>query len=217
MTRLGLRSYRPGDDPRPRGVPVSVVVLTQDEEANIARCLASVGWADQVVVIDSGSADGTVPLARSLGAEVIEQPWLGFSGQRKFALRCPRIRHDGIYFVDADEWVSPQLAAEIAMRLDSPSCAAYAHRLRLVFQDTWIRHCGWYSGSWVVRLMDRGHDLPLHVRGTAGPTGRCGGTAVLRLPRLVLGSHGRLQAEAMMPPQSPICSQGATHASHAPG
>jgi glycosyltransferase involved in cell wall biosynthesis len=157
MTRLGLRPYRPGDDPRPRSVPVSVVVLTQDEEANIDRCLASVGWAGQVMVIDSGSADGTVPLARSLGAEVIEQPWLGFSGQREFALRCPQIRHDWIYFVDADEWVSPQLAAEIAMRLDSPSCAAYAHRLRLVFQDTWIKHCGWYSGSWVVRLMDRGH------------------------------------------------------------
>ena len=114
MTRLGLRPYRPGDDP-PRGsVPVSVVVLTRDEEANIARCLASVAWADQVMVVDSGSADETVPIARSLGADVVEQAWLGFSGQREFALRLPEIRHDWVYFVDADEWVSPQLAAEIA-------------------------------------------------------------------------------------------------------
>ncbi len=158
MTRIGLRPYRAGDDPPARSVPLSVVVLTRDEEANIARCLASVQWADQVVVVDSGSADRTVPLARSLGADVIEQAWLGFSAQREFALRRPEIRHDWVYFVDADEWVSPQLAGEIAVRLGTPGCcAAFAHRLRLVFMNTWIRHCGWYRGSWVVRLADRRH------------------------------------------------------------
>jgi glycosyltransferase involved in cell wall biosynthesis len=155
LTRLGLRPWRDGDAPPPRSVPVTVVVLTLDEEANIARCLASAGWADQVVVVDAGSADATVPLARSAGAHVTEQPWLGFSGQREFALRLAEVRNDWVYFVDADEWVSPQLAAEIADRLRAPDCAAYIHRLRLVFQGTWIRHCGWYSGSWVVRLVDR--------------------------------------------------------------
>jgi hypothetical protein len=60
-----------------------------------------------------------------------------------------------VYFVDADEWVCPQLAAEIAARLADPRCAGFAHRLRLVFMGTWIRHCGWYPGSWVVRLVDR--------------------------------------------------------------
>jgi glycosyltransferase involved in cell wall biosynthesis len=155
VTRLDLRPYRHGDGP-PRGsVPVSVVVLTRDEEVNIARCLESVGWAGQVVVVDSGSADDTVRIARSRGADIVEQTWLGFSGQREFALRLPEVRHDWIYFVDADEWVSPQLAAEIAARLEAPGCAAFSHRLRLVFMDTWIRHCGWYSGSWVVRLVDR--------------------------------------------------------------
>ena len=157
MTRLGLRPWGGGDGPPCGSVPVTAVVLTRDEEVNIARCLASVGWADQTVVVDSGSADQTVPLARSLGADVVEQPWLGFSGQREFALRLPEIRNDWIYFVDADEWVSPQLAAEIAARLEAPDCAAFAHRLRLVFLNTWIRHCGWYSGSWVVRLVDRRH------------------------------------------------------------
>jgi hypothetical protein len=177
MTKLGLRPYRHGDDP-PRGsVPVSVVVLTRDEEMNIARCLHSVAWADQVVVVDSGSADETVPIARSLGADVVEQAWLGFSGQREFAVRLSEIRHDWVYFVDADEWVSPQLAAEIAARLRSPQCAAYGHRLRLVFLDTWIRHCGWYSGSWVVRLVDRRHTKydgsPVAERASVdGPVGR---------------------------------------------
>ena len=155
MTKLGLRPYGVGDDPPPGSVPVSVVVLTRDEEVNIGRCLASVAWADQVMVVDSGSTDATVPIARSLGAGVVKQAWLGFSDQREFALRSPDLRHDWVYFVDADEWVSPQLAAEIAARLVAPACAAFAHRLRLVFQDTWIRHCGWYDGSWVVRLVDR--------------------------------------------------------------
>jgi glycosyltransferase involved in cell wall biosynthesis len=155
MTRLGLRPYGKGDDPAPESVPVSVVILTRDEDPNIRRCLASVAWADQVVVVDSGSTDRTVPIARSLGAEVVEQPWLGYSDQREFALRLPQIRRDWVYFVDADEWVSPQLASEIAANLREPSCAGFAHRLRLVFLGTWIRHCGWYSASAVVRLVDR--------------------------------------------------------------
>jgi hypothetical protein len=155
MTKLGLRPYRTGDAPAPGSVPVSVVVLTRDEEVNIRRCLASVAWADQVVVVDSGSADDTMLIAGSLGAEVAEQPWLGFSGQREFALRLPSLRHDWVYFVDADEWISPQLAGEITGQLGEPRCAAFAQRFRLVFQGTWIRHCGWYGGSWIVRLVDR--------------------------------------------------------------
>ncbi|MGH3205245.1 MAG: glycosyltransferase family 2 protein [Streptosporangiaceae bacterium] len=155
MTRLNLRPYRSGDDPPPRSVPVSVVVLALNEEPNIRRCLASVGWADQVVVVDAGSSDQTVAAAKSMGAEVVEQPWLGFSAQREYALRMPQLRHDWVYYVDADEWVSPQLAAEISVRLKDPGCAGFSYRLRLVFMGTWIRHSGWYSGSWVVRLMDR--------------------------------------------------------------
>jgi glycosyltransferase involved in cell wall biosynthesis len=155
MTRLDLRPYQAGDTPPPVSVPVSVVVLTLNEELNIRRCLASVAWADQVVVVDSGSTDGTLSLARAAGAEVVDQPWLGFSAQREHSLRLPLLRHDWVYFVDADEWVSSQLAAEIAARLADPDCAGFAHRLRLVFMGTWIRHCGWYPGSWVVRLVDR--------------------------------------------------------------
>jgi glycosyltransferase involved in cell wall biosynthesis len=155
MTRLGLRPYQASDAPPPASVPVSVVVLTLNEEPNIGRCLASVAWADQVVVVDSGSADRTVLLAREADAEVVEQPWLGFSAQRECALRLSLIRHDWVYFVDADEWVSPQLAAEIAARLADPDCYGFSHRVRLVFMGTWIRHCGWYPGSWMVRLVDR--------------------------------------------------------------
>ena len=67
----------------------------------------------------------------------------------------PRFGTTGFYFVDADEWVSPQLADEISTQLETPSSAAFAHRLRLIFLGRWIRHCGWYTGSLVVRLVDR--------------------------------------------------------------
>jgi glycosyltransferase involved in cell wall biosynthesis len=154
MTRLGLRPYQRGDDPPPGSVPVSVIVLTLNEEVNILRCLESVAWADQVIVVDSGSTDKTLLLARSMGTEVVEQPWLGFSAQREHALRLTMLRHNWVYFVDADEWVSPQLAAEIAVKLANPPCAGYAQCFRLVFLGTWIRHCGWY-GSRIVRLIDR--------------------------------------------------------------
>ena len=155
MTNNRLRPYHQTDMPSPRSVPVTVVVLTLNEEANISRCLLSAAWASQVVVVDSGSSDHTVEIARALGAEVIFQEWLGFSEQREFALRAPSIKNEWIYFVDADEWICPQLATEIAGQLRSPEHAAYIHRLRLVFQGKWIRHCGWYKGSWVVRLVDR--------------------------------------------------------------
>lgn len=157
MTKLGLRPYRSGDQPARRSVPVAVIILTWNEEVNIRRCIQSVGWASQVVVIDSGSTDQTISIARSLGAETIENPWLGYSGQREFALRLPQLLHDWVYFVDADEWVSPELAAEIDEQLRSPASAGFAHRFRIVFQGRWIRHCGWYSGSWIVRVMDRRH------------------------------------------------------------
>ncbi len=155
MTRPILRPYRVGDSPSERSVPVSVIVLTRDEEPNIERCLTSVAWADQVLVVDSGSKDNTVQIARARGVDVVEHPWLGFSGQREFALRLPMLRHNWVYFVDADEWVSPELAEEISIVLRAQSCAAYAQRFRLIFQGTWIRHCGWYRGSWIVRMVDR--------------------------------------------------------------
>lgn len=173
MTRLGLRAYRAGDSPTLGSVPVSVIVLTRNEAPNIARCLASVAWADQVVVVDSGSTDDTVPIARRHGALVVEQPWLGFARQREFALRASSIAHDWVYFVDADEWVSPELAQEIEMVLHAPNCAAFSQRLRLMFERAWIRHCGWYGGSWVVRLMDRRY---AHFnRATIGERSQVGG------------------------------------------
>jgi len=144
------------DVPVRGSVPVTALVLTKDEEANIARCLASLAWCDQALVIDSGSSDGTVRLAEAMGAEVIKQPWLGFAGQREFALRHGAVRNDWVYFVDADEWVSGALAREIGQAIVADGLHAYRQRFRLIFLGRWIAHCGWYDASHIVRLGRRG-------------------------------------------------------------
>jgi glycosyltransferase involved in cell wall biosynthesis len=98
--------------------PVSVIVCARDEEAVIERCLASVDWADECVVVDSGSSDGTKELAAGSGAKVVEQDWLGFSAQKNFAARVAS--HDWVLSLDADEIVTPQLGSAIRAVLAGP-------------------------------------------------------------------------------------------------
>lgn len=150
-TSLPFGPYDPLHGPPVRSVPVTAVVLTRDEAPNIVRCLRSLQWCGQVVVMDSGSTDGTVGLAAQHGADVVHQSWLGFAAQREAALRADVVRHEWVYFVDADEWVSSALAREVAEALEGPY-DAYRQLFRLVFQGRWIEHCGWYGASWIIRL-----------------------------------------------------------------
>jgi (heptosyl)LPS beta-1,4-glucosyltransferase len=90
---------------------LSIIILTKNEEAFIDRCVRSVAWADEVLVLDSGSTDRTREIAQSLGATVYEQEWLGYSGQRAQAISLAQ--HDWIFFLDCDEIVTPTLAHSI--------------------------------------------------------------------------------------------------------
>jgi hypothetical protein len=144
-----------GDAAAPGSVPVTAIILARDERVNIERAVRSVGWCAQVVVVDSGSTDGTRALARAAGATVWQEPWRGFARQREWAMRAPWVHHDWVFFLDADEWVPVELAAEIATRLGTEDAAAYTQRRRLVFLGRWIAHCGWYTNSWQARLLDR--------------------------------------------------------------
>ena len=139
----------------PRSVALTVVVLTRDEEVNITHCLASVAWAAQVVVVDSGSKDATTAIARAEGATVVETHWRGFGSQREYALRLPEVDHDWVLFVDADEWVSADLAQEVSEVVPSADHAAFWLYFRLVFQGQWVSHCGWYPSARIIRLVDR--------------------------------------------------------------
>ncbi|RMF17508.1 MAG: glycosyltransferase family 2 protein, partial [Gammaproteobacteria bacterium] len=91
--------------------PLSLVIITLNEAGRLEKCLRSVPFADEIVVVDSGSTDGTVALARALGAKVVHQDWLGYGAQKQFAVE--QATHDWVLCLDADEWLSEPLAREI--------------------------------------------------------------------------------------------------------
>jgi glycosyltransferase involved in cell wall biosynthesis len=135
-------------------VPLSVVLITHNAAAQLAECLASVAFADEVVVVDSGSDDGTVALATRYGARVVAKQWLGFGRQKQFAVE--QAAHDWVLCLDADERVSPELAASVVRALQSPAAPAYRMARRNRFLGRWLRHGEGYP-DWSVRLFDRRH------------------------------------------------------------
>jgi (heptosyl)LPS beta-1,4-glucosyltransferase len=97
---------------------LTVIVLTKNEEQFIERCLRSVGWADEMLVLDSGSSDRTREIAATLGANVYEQEWLGYSQQRNKATSLAK--HDWVFFVEGDEIVTPELARSVQEVISGP-------------------------------------------------------------------------------------------------
>ncbi len=133
---------------------LSVIIIAKNEAANIGACLASVSWADQIIVVDSGSRDDTVSISRAMGAEVyLHTDWPGFGPQKNRALGYAS--HDWVFSIDADERVTPELRNEIeqAMR-DSAADGYYCPRLSQ-FCGQFIHHSGWYP-DFVLRLFKRG-------------------------------------------------------------
>ena len=134
--------------------PVSVIVITRNEAHNIAACLRSVAWAEECIVFDSGSADGTVAIAESLGACVRQIDWRGYGPTKQLAAESAT--HDWILSVDADERVSAELAAEIEQALGANTHVAYEIPRLTQLAGDWIRHSGWYP-DYTVRLFRRSH------------------------------------------------------------
>jgi glycosyltransferase involved in cell wall biosynthesis len=131
---------------------LSVVIVAKNEAANIAACLESVAWADEIVVLDSGSADGTPDLCRRAGCRVIEEPWLGFGPTKRRAVETAS--HDWVLSIDADERVSGPLAARIRETLDRPAFSGYRIRRRSHYLGEPVRFCGWQYDR-PLRLFDR--------------------------------------------------------------
>ncbi|MDP2371733.1 glycosyltransferase family 2 protein [Rhodoferax sp.] len=133
---------------------LSVIIITCNEQANILACLESVSFADEVIVLDSGSSDQTVALARAAGAAVhVTQDWPGFGPQKNRALALAR--HAWVLSLDADERVSPALATEIRSAMRSERCQAFEIPRLTQFCGQWIHHCGWTPDR-VLRLFRRG-------------------------------------------------------------
>ncbi|MCM2323606.1 MAG: glycosyltransferase family 2 protein [Oligoflexia bacterium] len=135
-------------------LPLSVTIITLNEEENIARAIRSVRWADEVLVVDSGSVDGTVAIARELGARVLHNPWPGYGAQKNLAQKS--VKNDWVLSLDADEEVPAALASEIQALLSSgePPAKGYAFPRKTFYLGRWIRHGGWYP-NYLLRLADR--------------------------------------------------------------
>jgi glycosyltransferase involved in cell wall biosynthesis len=133
---------------------ISVAIVAMDEEANIGRTLASVRWADEIVLVDSGSRDRTCEIAREHGAQVTVEPWRGYVAQKQYAIElCTK---DWVLLLDADEEVSPGLAEEIRTAIAGPDAASgYKLPRKNLFLGRWIRHGGFYPDP-KLRLFRRG-------------------------------------------------------------
>jgi glycosyltransferase involved in cell wall biosynthesis len=122
---------------------LSVAIITKNEEANLARTLASVQWADEIVIVDSASTDRTVEIARSFNAKVYDEPWQGFAGSKNSAIA--KCNGSWILSLDADEELSPDLQRQIRTLLPSnPPTDAFYIRRRNLFLGRWIKHGGFY-------------------------------------------------------------------------
>jgi glycosyltransferase involved in cell wall biosynthesis len=134
---------------------LSVIVITKNEEHNIVECLESVGWANEIVVVDCGSDDKTVEMARHYSQKVYIKPWEGYAESKNFALQ--QCTGDWIFWLDADERITKELGEEIQGLLTQAITGVVGFEVsrKAFFLGKWIKHCGWYPGH-VLRLFRRG-------------------------------------------------------------
>src|SRR6266545_1612196 len=132
---------------------ITATIITLNEERKIARAIESLRCCDEIVIIDSGSADRTIELAENLGARVIESPWRGYAGQKNWA--GEQAANDWILSLDADEALSEALEGEIwTLKKNGPRHDAYTMPRLAQYLGKWILHCGWYPDR-KVRLYNR--------------------------------------------------------------
>lgn len=132
---------------------LSVVLITKNEAENIRACLESVRWADEIIVVDSGSTDGTVEICREFTPHVHLHDWPGFGRQKNRALDYAT--QDWVFSIDADERVTPELRAQLERAMAEARYDGYYLPRFSQFCGTFIRHCGWYP-DYVLRLFKRG-------------------------------------------------------------
>ena len=122
--------------------PVTAYTLTLNESRQIRAVLESLQWADELIVVDSFSTDGTLEIAREFNARIVSEKFCGFGKLRNLALDAAR--HDWIFSLDADERCTPELEAEIRRELAAPRFDAYHVPRKSHFLGRWMRHSGWY-------------------------------------------------------------------------
>ncbi len=133
---------------------ISIAVITKNEEDKILSCLESVRFAGQVVVVDSGSSDNTVRIARDFGCDVYVEDWKGFGAQKQSAI--DKCRNAWVFVLDADERIPSDTASKvIGISAMASAVAGYSFPRKNFFQGKWIRHMGWWPDR-VVRFFRKG-------------------------------------------------------------
>jgi glycosyltransferase involved in cell wall biosynthesis len=153
---------------------ISATIITQNEERNLPRAIASLRCCDEILVVDSGSTDRTVEIAEKAGARVLKADWRGYAGQKNYA--SGQAAHDWVLSIDADEALSEELEAEIReIKKDGPRYDAYTVPRMAQYLGRWIRHSGWYPDR-KIRLFDRhkAHWVGRFVHESVVCTGRVG-------------------------------------------
>ena len=132
-------------------IPLSVAIITKNEEENIRACLQSISFVGQIVVVDSGSNDATLSIAAEFGCEIYNEQWRGFGPQKQSAIE--KCSLPWILVLDADERIPPQTAENIKSIITNPriSEAGFSYPRKNYFQGRWIKHAGWWPDR-VVRL-----------------------------------------------------------------
>jgi len=131
---------------------ISVTIITKNEEHNIERCLKSVQWADEIVVVDSGSTDKTLAICRQYPCKILESEWLGFGRTKKFAVNAAT--NDWIFSIDADEEVTTSLKEKILAIMNKPQHHGYRIKRQSFYLHKLIRYSGWQR-DYQLRLFDR--------------------------------------------------------------
>ena len=122
---------------------ISAVTVTYNEERNVERCLRSVQWTDEIIVVDAFSTDSTVEISRRLNAKVIQRPWSGFASQKQYAMQAAT--NEWVLLLDADEEVPHELRKEIEGLLAMQSdVAGYEITRKSFFLGQWMKHGGWF-------------------------------------------------------------------------
>lgn len=133
-------------------VKISVAIITKNEEKRLPDCLKSVSFADDIVVVDSGSSDRTVEIAKEFGCRVFEEEWKGFGKQKNSAVH--KCLHKWVIILDADERVSPDVKDLIFNTLQKPGASAFSFKMKHFINKRWIKYGGNWP-DWHVRLVDK--------------------------------------------------------------
>ena len=153
---------------KPDKIPLSVAIITKNEEIKLLDCLKSVSFADDIVVVDSGSSDNTIKIAREFGCRVFVEDWKGHGPQKDSAVR--KCMHDWVLIIDADERIPTETREVTQKVLERPEADAYSFKRKIYLHGKWLKHSGYWPDR-QIRLINRTKGLlqsAIHVKWVSG-------------------------------------------------